>query len=241
VHIEGVRRQSDHWPGWIGLAGVLVGGGILAAVILTVPALRDAAGSAIAGDAGALRRQLRDLGFWSLGVILVLMLVHVVVWYPSEIVTATAGFVYGFSLAMPIVLGGWLISALSSYALGRYAGRPLLHRIAGQRRFERAERVIERGGWPLLMAARLVPIVPFSLVGYVAGATRTSVWTFAWTTVVGFIPLSIIVTLLGSRLHSLSIDDPVLWLALVPAALLVLAGRPLLRGLRLDGSPEAPR
>ena len=236
-----MHRRPEHGPRWIGLLGVLVGGAVLAAVILSVPALHHAAASAISGDAGALRRQLRDLGVWSLAVILVLMLVHVVVWYPSEIVTATAGFVYGFWLAMPIVLGGWLLSALGSYALGRYAGRPLLHRIAGQRRFERAERAVARGGWPLLMAARLVPIVPFSLVGYVAGATRISVWTFAWTTVVGFIPLSVVVTLLGSRLQSLSIDDPVLWLALVPALLLLLAGRPLLRGLRLDGTPEAPR
>jgi uncharacterized membrane protein YdjX (TVP38/TMEM64 family) len=236
-----MHRRSDHGPHRIGLLGVLAAGAVLATLILLVPALHDAAASAISGDAEGLRRQLRDLGVWSLAVILVLMLVHVVVWYPSEIVTATAGFVYGFWLAMPIVLGGWLLSALGSYALGRYAGRPLLHRIAGQRRFERAERAVARGGWPLLMAARLVPIVPFSLVGYVAGATRISVWTFAWTTVVGFIPLSVVVTLLGSRLHSLSIDDPVLWLALIPAALLLLAGRPLVRGLRLGGSPEAPR
>lgn len=236
-----MRRQPERGPHWIGLLGVVLGAAVLGAVILAVPALRDAAGSAISGDAAALRRQLRDLGLASLFVILVLMLVHVVVWYPSEIVTATAGFVYGFWPAIPIVLGGWLLSALGSYALGRYAGRPLLHRLAGQRRFERAEGAVERGGWPLLMAARLVPIVPFSLVGYVAGATRTSVWTFAWTTVVGFLPLSVIVTLLGSRLQSLSIDDPVLWLALIPAALIVLAGRPLLRALRLDGPPEAPR
>lgn len=237
-----MRRHPEHGPRCIGLLGVLACGGVLAALILTVPALRDAAGSAISGDAGALRQQLRDLGVWSLLVILVLMLVHVVVWYPSEIVTATAGFVYGFWLAMPIVLGGWLLSALGSYALGRCAGRPLLYRVAGQRRFERAQRAVERGGWPLLMAARLVPIVPFSLVGYVAGAARSSVWTFAWTTVVGFIPLSVVVTLLGSRLDSLSVDDPVLWLALIPTALLVLAGRPLLRGMRFDGSsPEAPR
>ncbi|MGZ4269209.1 MAG: TVP38/TMEM64 family protein [Solirubrobacteraceae bacterium] len=134
------------------------------------------------------------------------------------------------------MLAGWLLSALASYALGRYAGRPLLYRIAGQRRFERAEAVVARGGWPMLMAARLVPIVPFSLIGYVAGAARTSVWTFSWTTVIGFLPLSIIVTLLGSRLQSLSLEDPVLLLALIPVALILLAGRPLVRRLRLDES-----
>ena len=236
-----MHRQTERGPRWIGLLGVLACCAVLGALILAVPSLHHAAASAVSGDAEALRRQLRADGLASLLVILVLMLVHVLVWYPSEIVTATAGFVYGFWLAMPIVLGGWLLSALGSYALGRYAGRPLLYRVAGQRRFERAEEVVARGGWPMLMAARLVPIVPSSLVGYVAGATRVSVWTFAWTTVIGFLPLSIVVTLLGTRLRALSIDDPVLWLALIPVALIVLAGRPLLRALRLGGTPEAPR
>ncbi|MGZ4278139.1 MAG: TVP38/TMEM64 family protein [Solirubrobacteraceae bacterium] len=228
--------ETPDRSGRVELAAVLALAAILTIVVLTVPALHDAARHAVAGDTDALRRQLHDLGAVSLVVLVVLMLVHVVVWYPSEIVTAAAGFVYGFWLALPLVLAGWLLSALASYALGRYAGRPLLYRIAGQRRFERAEAVVARGGWPMLMAARLVPIVPFSLIGYVAGAARTSVWTFSWTTVIGFLPLSIIVTLLGSRLQSLSLEDPVLLLALIPVALILLAGRPLVRRLRLDES-----
>lgn len=229
-------NEPEHSSSWIGLVAVLAIGAVLAVLVLGVPELHAAAGHVLSGDADALRGQLLDLGFASVLVLLVLMVLHVVVWYPSEIVTATAGFVYGFWLGLPIVLGGWLLSALGSYALGRWAGRPLLHRIAGRRRFESAERVVARGGWPMMMAARLVPIVPFSLVGYGAGAAHTSVWTFAWTTVVGFLPLSIVVTLLGSRLQSLSAEDPLLWAALVPIALLLVAGRPLVRRLRPDES-----
>ncbi len=230
--------MGDHegHSGWIEVLGVLLVVAALGTLVLVVPELNDAARNAVRGDTDALRNELRGLGAASVGVLLVLMLVHVVVWFPSEIVTAAAGFVYGFWLALPLVLAGWLVSALGSYALGRYAGRPLLHRIAGRDRFERAERVVARGGWPVLMAARLVPIVPFSLVGYVAGAARTPVWTFAWTTVIGFLPLSIVVTLLGSRLQTLSFADPLVWLGLVPVALIVLAGRPLMRRLRVDES-----
>ena len=219
---------------WIGFAAVVALAAAIVAVVLSVPAVHDGARHAISGDTGALRRDLRGLGATSVLVLLALMLLHVVVWFPAEILMAAAGFVYGFWLALPIVLGGWLLSALASYALGRYAGRPLLHRIAGRERFERAERAVIRGGWPALLAARLVPVVPFSLTGYVAGAARVRVWTFAWTTVVGYIPLCAVVTLLGSRLQSLSLEDPLLWLALVPVALLLLAVRPLARRLRLD-------
>jgi uncharacterized membrane protein YdjX (TVP38/TMEM64 family) len=228
-----MRDRGGH-SSWIEVALVLLVAAALGTLVLTVPELHDAVRAAMSGDTEGLRSQLRGMGAASAAVLLVLMLVHVVVWYPSEIVTAAAGFVYGFWGALPFVLAGWLVSALGSYALGRYAGRPLLHRIAGRERFERAERAVARGGWPVLMAARLVPIVPFSLVGYVAGAARTPLWTFAWTTVVGFLPLSIVVTLLGSRLETLSFEDPLVWLALAPIALLLLAARPLVRRLRLD-------
>lgn len=222
--------------GWIGFAAVVALAGALVAVVLSVPDVHDAARHAVAGDTGALRRDLQGHGVTSALVLLALMLLHVVVWFPAEIVMAAAGFVFGFWLALPLMLGGWLLSALASYALGRYAGRPLLHRLAGQERFARAERAVVGGGWPVLVAARLVPVVPFTLTGLVAGAARVRVWTFTWTTVVGYVPLCTIVTLLGSRLQSLSLDDPLLWLALAPVALLLIAARPLARRLRLDES-----
>jgi uncharacterized membrane protein YdjX (TVP38/TMEM64 family) len=160
------------------------------------------------------------------------------VWYPAEILTAAAGFVYGFGLALPIVVAGWLLSALATYAMGRYAGRPLLHRIAGEQRFRAAERTIERGGAPVLLAARLVPVIPFSLTGYVAGAAHVPLWRFSWTTVAGFLPMTAVVVLLGSRLEELSLTDPLLYLALAPIGLLLLAARPVARRLRAPAEDE---
>ena len=42
----------------------------------------------------------------------------------------------------------------------------------GAERFDRYERVVDRGGVTLLLACRMVPIVPFSLFSYVAGSAR---------------------------------------------------------------------
>ena len=68
--------------------------------------------------------------------------------------------------------------------------------------------MIERGGVPLLLALRLIPIVPFSLVCYAAGAARVPLWRFIWTTLVGYLPITALAVYFGTRLEGLSLTDP---------------------------------
>lgn len=238
--------MSDSSPTSSGVSSRDVGLTLLAVVgcgvaVWLVEPLHEAAGFALRGDTTGLRDQLRELGAWGVAVLVGVVLAHAVIPYPAEIPTAAAGFVYGFAIALPIIMVAWLLSALATYAMGRFAGRSLLHRIAGEQRFVSAERSIRRGGVPILLAARLVPVIPFSLTGYVAGAARVPLWTFAWTTVVGFLPLTLAVVLLGSRLEELSLTDPLLYLALAPIVALLFAVRPLARRMRApaDDGPVA--
>jgi uncharacterized membrane protein YdjX (TVP38/TMEM64 family) len=99
-----------------------------------------------------------------------------------------------------------------------------LRRALGSK-FDGLERALDRGGILLLLTARLVPIVPFSLVGYAAGAARVRVWRFAWTTAVGFIPLTTVVAYLGSRAQSLSLSDPAVWAAALLLVVMLAATR----------------
>ena len=218
---------------WTGVAVTV--GGILTAVAITfaIPPLRDAVSDAVGGGTGSVRHDLGgDVG----GALLVvwLAMVHVIVWYPAEILDAAAGYVFGFGLGFPIVMASWVLSGLASYAVGRYAARPLLYRIAGEERFVRAEELIDRGGATFLLAARLVPVVPFSLLGYVCGAARVPLPRFTWTTAVGYAPITAYFTYLGSKLEGFSITDPILWIG-GAALLLSLLG---IRFLGLRGSDE---
>lgn len=225
--------DDDEDAGWLGVLLSVGVAALLTVVVLTIPDLRQAADHALAGDGTALRRQLRDLGAAGVGVLVALMLVHAIVLFPSELVTATAGLVYGFLGALPIVIGGWLLSALLTYWLGQNAGRPLLRKLVGGRHFERAEAAVVRGGAGFLLTARLIPIVPYSLIGYVAGAARVPLFTFVWTTVVGTLPLTLIVVALGTRLEHLSPTDPLVWLAVAPLIVLAFVARPITRRMGL--------
>lgn len=116
------------------------------------------------------------------------------------------------------MIGGWLLTALLSYALGRTVGGPLLRSMLGTR-FSRLERGVQSGGVSLLLAGRLIPVVPFAFLGYAAGATRVSVWRFSWTSVVGYLPLTALVAYLGSTAQTLSLSNPVIWVAVAAIAL----------------------
>ena len=213
---------------WFTVLGIAA----FAAVVALVPALREGVASVLSGDAGRLRSELLDLGAGGALVLAGLMLVHAVLPFPSELINAAAGFVYGFWLALPLVLAGWLLSALATYAIGRGAGRPLLLRLVGEERLDEGARVVERGGRTALLAARLIPIVPYSLVGYVSGAAGVPLWRFAWTTVVGSIPLCASVVYLGDRLGSFSPTDPGVLVAVGSFAGLLVAGRVLAGRIR---------
>jgi uncharacterized membrane protein YdjX (TVP38/TMEM64 family) len=205
----------------ITLAGIAVG---LASAFAIAP-LREAFLDAVSGDTSSVRSDLRDLD--AVGVLLVIWLsmIHVVVFYPAEILDAAVGFVYGFGLGLPLVMACWVGSGLLAYAVGRHAARPLLYTILGEERFERIEGLIDRGGVTFLLAARLVPIVPFSLLGYVCGAARVPLWRFTWTTAVGYLPITAYFTYLGSRLEGFSIEDPIVWIGAAGLLLALLGFR----------------
>jgi uncharacterized membrane protein YdjX (TVP38/TMEM64 family) len=215
----------------------------MVAGVLAIEPLRDAFSDAVSGDTKNLREDLRELDATGVAILYALIAIHTFVWYPAEIVDAAAGYVFGFWPAFLMVMSGWVLQGLAAYAIGRTAARPLLYRFIGESRFQRLERAIEHGGVTLLLAARLVPIVPFSLFSYVAGAARVPVGRFAWTTAVGYIPITAVSIYLGTRLEELSLSDPLLWLSVLGLLALLLLTRflrPLVHHPHSDAEPESP-
>jgi uncharacterized membrane protein YdjX (TVP38/TMEM64 family) len=234
-----VTDQQKPRPPWLEIGFTLAGIGILAILVLAIPPLREAVVAAVHGDTAEVRHQVDRLAGPLL--IVALALLHAIVLYPAEIVNAAAGFAYGFFPALAIVTVGWMLSALVCFAFGRHVARPLLDRWFGRERFERFERMIERGGVTLLLALRLIPIVPFSLVGYAAGAARVPLRRFIWTTVVGYMPVTALAVYFGTRLEGLKVTDPLVAGTVAALLALVLIGNWIVRRqARGDGGEVSP-
>src|ERR1044072_2026758 len=96
-----------------------------ARLVLAIHPLHTAVGYVLHGDVDALRAQLRGLGAWGAVIVVALILAHAVLFFPAEIGNATAGLVYGFWIAFPLVAVSWALSGMLAYWLGMAAGRPL--------------------------------------------------------------------------------------------------------------------
>ncbi len=216
-------------PSAAAIAATLGGIAVLALMVVAIEPLRDAATAAVRGDTAEVRDSLDSLGVAGPLLILALTLLHSFVFYPAEIIDAAAGFLYGFFPALALAMGGWILSGLICFAIGRSLARPLLDRWFGEERFERIEATIERGGATLLLAMRLIPILPFSLVSYAAGAARVPTWRFVWTTAVGYLPITALAVYFGTKLEGLSLTDPLVLGTAAALLLLLFAGHRIAR------------
>jgi uncharacterized membrane protein YdjX (TVP38/TMEM64 family) len=223
-------------PSPAAIAATLGGIVVLALLVIAIEPLREAAAAAVRGDTTEVRESLDSLGVAGPLLILALTLLHSFVFYPAEIIDAAAGFLYGFFPALGLAMAGWILSGLICFAIGRSLARPLLDRWFGVERFEQIEATIERGGATLLLAMRLIPILPFSLVSYAAGAARVPTWRFLWTTAIGYLPITAIAVYFGTKLEGLSLTDPIVLGTAAALLVLLFAGHRIARRPRPTAS-----
>jgi uncharacterized membrane protein YdjX (TVP38/TMEM64 family) len=74
-----------------------------------------------------------------------------------------------------------------------------------------------------------LPIVPFSLVSYAAGAARVPFHRYCWTTAVGFLPITALAVYLGTRLEGIRFTDPAVIAAIVGVFVLLLVANLIIR------------
>jgi len=147
--------------------------------------------------------QLRD---WSTSVgpwfPLAFLAAHVVVTvfpFPRTAFTLAAGLLFGTWLGVGLAVLASTLSALAALWLVRAAGWQL-DRLASRPAIDGVNERLRRRGWPVVVSLRLIPAVPFSVINYAAGAASVRVLPYTLATVVGLLPGTLAVVVLGDAL-----------------------------------------
>lgn len=165
-----------------------------------------------------LERFIVDLGPWGVAASIGLMIVHSLVPFPAEFLAIANGVVFGPYWGTLITWTGAMLGALFAFGLARGLGRPFVMKVLSAEHTRSLDAGVARLGPDALLIGRFIPVISFNLMNYAAGLTSVSWWTFAWTTGVGILPLTVFMVLLGDRLDSASWQ---LWLVVFAAAGLV--------------------
>ncbi len=147
-------------------------------------------------------------------------------------------------IAAVALLGPWMgaavswasigLSAVIGWGTGRLAWRDLVRRLAGDR-LNDVSRRLARHGLAAVVAVRVIPIAPFTVVSLVAGSSRVSLADFVLGTLIGTLPGVLLLGFASDRILS-AVQDPsastviVAILALLSLGLAVWVLRRVLRG-----------
>lgn len=99
-------------------------------------------------------------------------------------------------IAFPLALGGATLSATTFFALGRVLGRGVVERVVPLR----VQQTLEQVTLESIIAVRVLPLLPFTLVNITCGAVNVPLRRFVWGTVLGMAPGVLGMTFVGERM-----------------------------------------
>lgn len=148
---------------------------------------------------------------WVLGA----YLVGSIVAFPVTLLIVATVLVFGPYAGFAYSLSGAMLGALLTYWIGHLLGREAVRSLAGQR-VNSLSRRLGRHGLLTVLAVRVIPVAPFTLVNMVAGASHIRLGDFVMGTLLGMAPGIIAVTLFADRIAAV-VRDPnpatLAWLA----------------------------
>jgi len=151
---------------------------------------------------------------------------------PKGVLSIAGGVAWGLWVGSLIVLIGALIGAALSFWLGRVLGRDAVEHFTGGR-VRAVDDMLQRHGLLSVIALRLIPILPFTLINYAAGLTAVRVRAYALGTVIGIIPGTLAYVAVGAYGAELNSG---FFVALGALGALTIGGVFVANRIRKDGS-----
>ena len=206
--IETARRPAnggESEEGILGSAGLMVAGAIALIVVLTLAwqftGLKELA------QPDHIRELLEEAQGepWALGVVVALFLLGGAVAFPVTILILATAAVFGPWWGMLYATAGVAASAGLMFAIGARFGQGVPRRLLGKR-WDRLRDRLQRRGLVAVVALRVVPVAPFSLINLAAGAGSIRLVDFALGTLIGMGPGLAAIALMGDRIVKVFAD-----------------------------------
>lgn len=132
-----------------------------------------------------------------------LMILAALTPFPAEAVAIANGAYFGAALGLFVTWTSGLAGASIGFALSRRLGARVWSG-AHRQNVEEAAAWLGRNGGRLLLAARLIPLIPFFVVNFGAGLTPLTWRTYLLVSAIGVLPFSTLLVLSGAGVRVLA-------------------------------------
>jgi uncharacterized membrane protein YdjX (TVP38/TMEM64 family) len=123
---------------------------------------------------------------WAIPLYFLLYALLNVFFIPTQALSIAAVLLWGWLRGGAIELVAATAGSIVPFLIARSALRaPIAERLAGRRK---AVEVLEREGFTVLLILRVVPVIPYTILNYLAGLSPLGLWRYVAATILGMVP-----------------------------------------------------
>lgn len=152
-------------------------------------------------DTEEMRAWIESFGIWSPLVYIVIYTVRPLIFFPASLLSIAGGLVFGVWLGTLYTITGAVSGAAVSYAVARLFGKKLIQK-EWDGKAAKIQQQMEQNGFLYVLIFRLIPVINFDLISYLAAFAKVRFGAFALATLLGIIPGTFAYNFLGSSAAS---------------------------------------
>lgn len=122
---------------------------------------------------------------------------------PSVALMVVSILAYGAFWGSVIILIAIFAASSVGYFVGRYLGQTIIMKLLGQKTEKKIEEFISEYGFWAVIITRLNPFLSNDAISFVGGMLKMGYWRFIGATLIGILPLTVFIAVLGENLERL--------------------------------------
>ncbi|MCA0985087.1 VTT domain-containing protein [Halobacillus yeomjeoni] len=151
--------------------------------------------------ADGIREYILSFGIWGPIIFMGIYAIGPIVVFPTSVLSLAAAFAYGIWPGMLYIVIGATGAGITGYIMGRFFGDSVL-KFHESKWAQKIYPKMKEQSFLYVFILRLIPIVGFDILSYLAGITRAKFGAFVLATVLGMLPGTFVYSLVGSSLAS---------------------------------------
>lgn len=152
-------------------------------------------------DAQDIRSWILSFGLWAPIIYIVLYTVRPLIFFPASVLSIAGGLAFGAWMGTLYTIIGATLGAMLSFYVAKTLGKSLtVKEWTGNAK--KIQMQMEHNGFFYVLMFRLIPVINFDLISYLAAIAKVRFTSFALATLIGIIPGTFAYNFLGSSFVS---------------------------------------
>lgn len=152
-------------------------------------------------DADGLRSWILSFGLWAPLIYIIIYTVRPLIFFPASVLSIAGGLAFGAWLGTLYTIIGATLGAMLSFYVAKTLGKSLVRK-AWSGNAGKIQAQMEQNGFLYVLLFRLIPVINFDLISYMAAIAKVRFGSFALATLIGIIPGTFAYNFLGSSFIS---------------------------------------